>query len=255
MMPGMDFEGLPEHVAENRDHWNADADNWVAAGERSWASDNPFWGLWGLPEADLHLLPLDMSGLHAIDLGCGTGYVSSWMARRGAQVVGIDIAERQLETARRLARTHGVEVTWVHGSAEAVPYPDESFDFAISEYGAALWCDPWCWMAEAHRILRRGGRLVFLTPSPWVAVCSPPSGADIAASLERDYFGLHRLDWRTVEKDPGGHPCSNTRHAVPRASCPRPPARFGRSTLEGFWTGPPAVSATRRFGFRAVRRR
>jgi 2-polyprenyl-3-methyl-5-hydroxy-6-metoxy-1,4-benzoquinol methylase len=43
----------------------------------------------------------------AVELGCGTGYVSSWMARRGARsVYGIDIAAKQLETARRLAAAH-----------------------------------------------------------------------------------------------------------------------------------------------------
>ena len=195
---------LPEHARVNRDLWNADADAWVAAGERSWRSDAPSWGMWGLPEAQLQLLPADMSGLHAIELGCGTGYVSAWMARRGARVVGIDVSERQLETARRLARAHDVDVTLVHGNAEAVPYPDESFDFAISEYGAALWCDPGSWIPEACRLLRPGGQLVFLGPSPWAAVCSPPSGGDVGPILMRDYFGLHRLDWRTVEIDPGG---------------------------------------------------
>ena len=49
------------------------------------------------------MLPADMSGLAAIELGCGTGYVSGWMARRGASVVGIDNSRRQLDTARRLA--------------------------------------------------------------------------------------------------------------------------------------------------------
>ena len=103
-----------------------------------------------------------MAGMDAIELGCGTGYISGWMARRGACVVGIDNSERQLATARRLAEQHDVSLTLHHGSAETIPLPDASFDFAISEYGAAIWCDPRIWIPEAHRLLRPGADLVFL---------------------------------------------------------------------------------------------
>lgn len=128
---------LPEHVSVNQAHWDQNAHEWVAFGERSWAGE-PTWGIWNIPQSELPLLPEEMTGLDAIELGWGTAYVSAWMARRGARVVGIDISEGQLSTARRLASEHGVGLTLVHGSAEEVPYPAESFDFAISEYGAAL---------------------------------------------------------------------------------------------------------------------
>jgi SAM-dependent methyltransferase len=145
-----------------------------------------------------------MTGMDAIELGCGTGYVSSWMARRGARVVGIDISERQLETARRLAAQHKVALTLAHGSAEAVPRPDGSFDFAISEYGAAIWCDPHVWIREAWRLLRPGGRLVFLGNHPLTMACSPLDGSPVAEHLSRSWFELHRLDYREVDIDPGG---------------------------------------------------
>src|SRR5690606_3388438 len=144
----------PEHVRVNRDHWNEQADEWVAPGERRWASVEPVWGIWGIPESELGMLPPDLEGRDAIELGCGTGYVSAWMARRGARVVGVDISERQLATAQRLAAEHEVDIEWVHADAEDVPKPADSFDFAISEYGAALWCDPHAWIPEAHRLLR-----------------------------------------------------------------------------------------------------
>ena len=196
---------LPEHVAVNRDYWNQYAPDWVAAGERAWAALSPSWGEWGIPESDLHLLPDDMTGMDAIELGCGTGYVSSWMARRGAQVVGIDISKEQLATARRLAAEHHVDVIFIHGSAETVPYPDGSFDFAVSEYGAATWCDPYVWIPEAHRLLRSGGELVFLSNSILSALCSPTDGSiPITERLERDYFSIYRDDWRDAVDDPGG---------------------------------------------------
>lgn len=193
-----------DHVELNRRTWNEDAPNWVAAGERSWASDVPEWGQWGLAGEDVGLLPSDMTGLEAIELGCGTGYVSRWMERRGATVVAIDISENQLATARRLAVQYGSNIQWLHGSAEHVPYPDESFDFAVSEYGAALWCDPYVWIPEAVRLLKPGGELSFLTTSPMVTSCFPLDGSAAGSALVRPYFGQHVFDWSDVEVDPGG---------------------------------------------------
>ena len=199
-----DDDGLPIHARENRAYWDRTAEDWVEAGERAWAADVPTWGAWGLPEAELRLLPESMAGMDAIELGCGTGYVSAWMARRGARVVGIDNSERQLATAARLSQAHGVALTLHHGSAETVPWPDASFDFAISEYGAAIWCDPHVWIPEAHRLLKPGGALVFLGNSPLAMICAPESGAPCEPVLHRTYFGLHRIDWTEVEIDPGG---------------------------------------------------
>lgn len=195
---------LPHHVTVNRAEWDDDAPNWVESGERDWSSE-PCWGFWRIPESELGLLPADMTGTDAIELGCGTAYVSGWMARRGARVVGIDNSQRQLETARRLAAEHGVDLTLVHGNAEAVPYPDGSFDFAISEYGAATWCDPYAWIPEAHRLLRPGGELVFMGTTPFVQVCSPSDGSIPATErLEQDYFGMHVFDWTDAVDEPGG---------------------------------------------------
>lgn len=195
---------LPRHASENRAYWNGMADGWVAAGERAWRQDEPTWGTWAVSERELEMLPDDMRGMRAVELGCGTAYVSAWMARRGAEVTGIDVSERQLETARRLADEHGVALTLLHGSAEATPFPDETFDFAISEYGAAIWCDPGVWIPEAHRILKAGGRLVFLGNHPLAHVCAPLDGSRVTERLERPYFGMRVLDWTTVDVDPGG---------------------------------------------------
>jgi SAM-dependent methyltransferase len=197
-------EELSDHAAANQAHWDGMAADWVAMGERAWAK-GPSWGIWSIPEDELHLLPDDMAGLDAIELGCGTGYVSAWMARRGARVVGVDVSERQLATARRLAAEHALDIEFVHGSAERVPWPDGAFDFAISEYGAAIWCDPYVWVPEAHRLLRPGGTLVMLGNSPLVQVCSPLDGSlPVTRRLERPYFGMHRFDWTDAVDEPGG---------------------------------------------------
>lgn len=147
---------LPEHVRRNRKHWDSVADQYVASAERNWASDEISWGIWGIPESEVGLLP-PVSGLDVIELGCGTAYVSAWLARRGARPVGIDNSVRQLETARRLQQQHGIEFPLMLGNAEQVPLPDASFDLAISEYGAAIWADPYRWIPDAARLLRPGG--------------------------------------------------------------------------------------------------
>jgi SAM-dependent methyltransferase len=186
-----------EYVARNRAHWDEMATEYVASGEASWASDQPKWGIWGIPEAEAGLLPERLDGKDAIELGCGTGYVSAWLARRGARVVGIDNSPRQLETARRLQQQHHLDFPLLLGNAEAVPYPDASFDFAISEYGAALWADPYLWIPEAARLLRPGAELVFLTNGLICILCQQDTEAEGPATdrLLRPYFGMHRTEW------------------------------------------------------------
>ena len=88
-----------DHVLANRVSWDADADAWVERGRADWARDEPAWGVWHVPESELGLLP-DVRGKDTVELGCGTGYVSSWLARRGARPVGLDNSGRQLATAR-----------------------------------------------------------------------------------------------------------------------------------------------------------
>lgn len=193
-----------DHVAINRGVWDADAKNWVALGERLWTRAEPVWGSWNTSEGSLNLLPSDLANKDVIELGCGTGYVSGWMARRGACVTAIDISSNQLATARQLAKKHGADITFIEGNAEATGLAESSFDFAISEYGAAIWCPPDKWLREAWRLLRPGGKLVFLGNHPLVLLCSPANGAPCDRALHRPYRGMWGADWTEVEFDPTG---------------------------------------------------
>ncbi|MGO9178330.1 MAG: class I SAM-dependent methyltransferase [Candidatus Limnocylindrales bacterium] len=191
----MSEEPLPEHVRLNRAYWDRHAPQWVTPGERNWAKTEPTWGIWGIPEDELHMLD-GVEGLDAIELGCGTAYVSAWLARRGARPVGIDNSLHQLDTARRLQRDHGLDFPLHLANAEDVPLPDGSFDFAISEYGASIWADPYCWIPEAARLLRPSGRLVFLANAYLLMLCSPEEeDAPAGDRLLRPQFGPHRFAW------------------------------------------------------------
>ena len=187
----------PDYIQRNRQVWDGYAAEYVESGERAWASAEPSWGIWGVPEADLHLLPDDLEGRDVIELGCGTAYVSAWLARRGARVTGIDNSPAQLDTARRLQAEHGLEFPLLQGYAEAVPLPDASFDLAISEYGAAIWADPYRWIPEAARLLRPGGDLIFLGNSVLVMLAIPDLEEEGPATevLRRPQFGMHRFEW------------------------------------------------------------
>jgi SAM-dependent methyltransferase len=186
---------LPEHVARNRAYWDAMADDWVEPGRRNWQQSEPHWGIWQIPESEARILP-DVNGMDVIELGCGTGYVSSWLARRGARPVGIDNSVRQLETARGFQQEFGIEFPLLLGNAESVLLPDASFDLAISEYGAAIWADPYKWIPEAARLLRPGGQLIFLGNGTIFMLCVPDEeNVPATEKLLRPYFGMHRFEW------------------------------------------------------------
>jgi len=192
---------LPDYVRRNRAMWDEAAKRQVAAGERAWAHNDPRWGIFGVAESQLRMFPDDLAGKDVIELGCGTAYVASWIARRGAKVVGIDNSQQQLATARRLQQQHGIDFPLLHGNAEEVPYPDGSFDFAISEYGACLWADPYKWVPEAARLLRPSGRLAFLTNGLVLQLCVPDEdGVPAEEKLLRPAFGMHRVEY---PNDPG----------------------------------------------------
>lgn len=193
-----------DYVSINRDVWNDDAANWVDFAKERWSLECPEWGTWGNPEAGLNLLPPDIADMDAIELGCGTGYVSGWMARRGARVTAIDISAEQLATARDRAAEHGADITFIEGNAEATGLPDAAFDFAISEYGASIWSPPDRWLPEAWRLLRPGGRLVFLGNHPLSLICSPLDGSPADRRLHRPYRDMWGADWTEVEYEPTG---------------------------------------------------
>ena len=170
----------------NREHTNDSASTNWSLGEIS-------WGIWGIDESELNVLG-DVDGLDVCELGCGTAYFSAWLAKLGARPVGVDITPAQLETARRMMAETGIEFPLVEADAAETGLPGASFDLVVSEYGASIWVDPYRWIPEAARLLRPGGRLVFLRNSTLVILCSDDE-EPAKESLQRPQFGLHRIEW------------------------------------------------------------
>jgi len=190
----------PDYVAINRDAWTrANAEYTGARARDAWAQEIT-WGMWHVPESELRLLP-DVAGKDVIELGCGTAYFGAWLKRAGARrVVGVDVTPAQLETARRMDEEFGLGLELIEANAEDVPLPEESFDFAFSEYGASIWCDPALWIPEAARLLRPGGELMFVRGSTLRILCAPEEG-QATDRLVRPQRGLYRLEW--TGDDPG----------------------------------------------------
>jgi SAM-dependent methyltransferase len=184
-----------EHLAGNQAYWNDQAPDYAADGRRNWQAE-PSWGIWGIPDAEVGGIFDDVDGLDAVELGCGTGYISAWISRRGGRPVGIDPTAGQLATARALQTELGPRFPLVRAAGEAVPLRDGSFDLAISEYGAAIWADPYRWIPEAARLLRPGGELVFLGNAYLMMLCvHDEDGIPADPMLRRPHFGMHRFEW------------------------------------------------------------
>ncbi|MEX1295076.1 MAG: class I SAM-dependent methyltransferase, partial [Candidatus Limnocylindrales bacterium] len=178
-------EGTRRSVAGNVEQWtrvNREYGNDSA--REQWLAEHITWGQFGVPDEDVGSPLGDVAGLDILEAGCGVAYFSAWLARRGARPVGLDPTPAQLETARRVGAETGIEFPLVEGAGEALPFPDDSFDMVLSEYGASLWADPYLWVPECARVLRPAGRLVFLTSSILVQLCYPDEGV-VTQTLQR----------------------------------------------------------------------
>lgn len=96
-------------------------------------------------------------GMSFLDVCCGPGYLAAEAARRGADATGVDFAAPMVAEARR--RFPGV--TFAAGDAEALDFPDRSFDAAACAFGLLHLADPDRALAEARRVLAAGGRYAF----------------------------------------------------------------------------------------------
>jgi ubiquinone/menaquinone biosynthesis C-methylase UbiE len=177
-------------VAKNRTFWNRESDEYQRRNAEFITHDEIRWGLWQLPDAELGVRG-DVSGRDVLELGSGGGQFGMTLARSGARVTGLDVSEKQLEHAR----ANGVDFPLVLGSADDVPLPDASFDLVVADHGANRFVDPHRFVPEAARLLRPGGLFVFSGSTPFELVCLDVETDKMTTGLQRDYFGMHRVEF------------------------------------------------------------
>jgi SAM-dependent methyltransferase len=184
----------PEDLERNRRGWDAASSEYQRRNAARLPSDEPTWGVWGIPERELRALG-DVAGLDVLELGCGGAQWSIALARRGARCTGLDLSGSQLASARAGVAEAGVAVRLVHASATATGLAGASFDLVFADHGALNFADPADVVPEAARLLRPGGRLVFSCPTPWLACCRDAATREVGPALAADYFGgLGRLE-------------------------------------------------------------
>jgi SAM-dependent methyltransferase len=105
-------------------------------------------------------------GEEVLDVACGTGNVTIPAARTGATVTGLDLTPRLLEIARVRAAGEGLEIEFVAGDAEELPFGDDSFDVVCSTFGVMFAPRQEVAAAELARVTRPGGRLALASWTP-----------------------------------------------------------------------------------------
>lgn len=120
-------------------------------------------------------------GQRVLDVACGTGILAREIARRigsAGRVVGIDPGPGMIAVAKQLAPA----IEWRAGVAESLPFPDQSFDAVVSQFGLMFFTDRRQALREMFRVLAPGGRLAVAV---WDSLDNIPAFASEVALLER----------------------------------------------------------------------
>lgn len=110
-------------------------------------------------------LPLKR-GMRVLDAACGTGNLAVHAARAGCHTSGLDIASNLIAQARLRAEREELSIDYVEGDAEALPYPDASFDAVVSMYGVMFAPRPAVIVQELQRVTRPGGFIALANWTP-----------------------------------------------------------------------------------------
>lgn len=137
-----------------------------AAQRDAWAVFAPVEITTTMPAAKLVKFARVAPGQRVLDVACGTAVVAVTAARRGAKVSGLDLSPVLLDRARHNANVAAVDIDFIEGDAEALPYPDASFDVVLSQFGHIFAPRPDVVLREMLRVLKVGGRVAFSTWPP-----------------------------------------------------------------------------------------
>jgi 2-polyprenyl-6-hydroxyphenyl methylase / 3-demethylubiquinone-9 3-methyltransferase len=154
-------EKVPEEIYQRIDNGMFDSDELTW-----WLPDSPFYliqcslnpaRVGYLSRTLTEVLKLDPQGKCALEVGCGGGMLSEEIARLGFTTVGVDPSEPSLQVARRHAAAVGIEISYLAGAGEALPFPDQSFDVVFCCDVLEHVRDVPQVIAEISRVLKPGG--------------------------------------------------------------------------------------------------
>jgi SAM-dependent methyltransferase len=192
--------GDAETVRANRAWWDGAADEYQAEHGEFLGDARFLWGPEGVYEDHAGLLG-PVAGRRVLEVGCGAAQCSRWLAKQGADAVGLDLSARQLAHARRIdEHLGGAAPRLVQADATVLPFADGSFDLAFSAYGAVQFvADSAALMRDVSRVLRPGGRWVFAVTHP-VRWCLPDDPGEGGLVVRYSYFDRRPY----VEEDEDG---------------------------------------------------
>jgi ubiquinone/menaquinone biosynthesis C-methylase UbiE len=143
------------------DYWNGNAEAWTKLSRMGY---DVYRDVVNTP-AFLKMLP-DVHGLKGLDIGCGEGNNTRLVANRGAKMTAIDIAEIFVTHAREKEVEEPLGIDYLHASAVDLPFPNDSFDFAMATMSFMDMPDHSKVIEEAFRVLKPGGFLQFSISHP-----------------------------------------------------------------------------------------
>jgi SAM-dependent methyltransferase len=186
------------HVRKNHRYWEAESETYQLEHRAQLGRRAPVWGVWSIPESRLRVLG-DVEGKRVLEIGCGGGQWSRWLARMGARPVGLDVSMNQLRHAARARDRDTTRVRLVNADAERTPFADAAFDLVMCDHGAMTFADPLRTVPEVARVLRPGGLFAFSHASPIHFACWDDELDGVTERLARDYFGMRRWAQETVD--------------------------------------------------------
>ncbi len=131
-------------------------------------------------------------GERVLDVACGTGIVARLVAQRTngqARLAGLDLSPAMLEVARSVSAREGLEIAWHEGRADALPFPDGSFDLVLVQQGLQFFPDKAAALGEMFRVLAPGGRAA---TSTWTEIANNPF-FDVFAGVIQKHLGAPAL--------------------------------------------------------------
>ena len=141
--------------------WDGNADAWTELSREGYDVYRDFLNT----PTFFSMLP-DVSGLRGLDVGCGEGYNTRLLCRRGARVTAIDVSRVFLGHALKMENQEPLGISYCAASGHALPFADGTFDFATAFMSLMDVPDPNALLLETNRVLKLGGFLQF-------SICHP----------------------------------------------------------------------------------